>query len=129
MGSKGEDDNNSLSGKMGGKGGKMGGKGEDDGMGGKMGSNGEDGGSCAMLFVRTDRIYFAKDTLSVPFCAHVINLKRRKRYGRLRLKMSLLPTQAIYCMHGQGTPPKTTGLLTALQHTSRCMHRESFWAL
>ena len=51
-----------------------------------------------MLFVRTDRIYFARDTLSVPFCAQVINLKWRKRDGRPGLKMSLLPTQAIYCM-------------------------------
>ena len=82
-------------------------------------------GSCAMLFVQTDRIYFAEDTLSVPFCAHVINLKRRKRYGRAGLKMSLLPMQAIYCMHAQGTPLKTTRLPTALHPTSRCMHGDS----
>ena len=39
--------------------------------------------------------------------------------------MSLLPMQAIYCMHAQGTPLKTTRLPTALHPTSRCMHGDS----
>ena len=39
-------------------------------------------GSWTVLFVQTDRIFFAEDTFSVPFCVYVISLKRRKRYGR-----------------------------------------------